>query len=189
MDFSRVKPPPVGLSVPRHVLEQLRRLDPRLDIQWCYDQERWRVMEWVAGKFNRWMVSFYWTGTNGEYRPVDSAEPILLKLASVDFEKYGKSRWKGAIDGEIAARRQEFVGRRNELIAGASREHVGDMMERAVGVRQTFGSTGALRSRNFAEKGSAVLDKFWADRRAELAAVQEGLESLPAVTTDGGPNA
>jgi len=174
------------MSVPRHVLEALRRLDPRLDIQWCYQQRRWKICEWVAGSFHRWMTSFYWTGPNGEYRPADAAEPILQKLASVDFEKYGKSSWKGVIDGEIDARRKAFVGNRQKLIADASREHVGDMMERSLGVRQTFGK-GPLRSRKFVQKGSEVLDNFWLERSAELARVQQGLEDSPAVTTNGSP--
>ena len=184
MDYSGVVPPPEGLSVPRHVLEALRRMDKRLDVQWCYQQNRWKVCEWVGGSFNRWMLSFYWTGPNGEFRSIESAEPLLKKLADIDFAKLKDSNWRGAIDGAMDSRRRQFVEDRKKGISEASREHVADMFERSEGIRQTFGP-GPLRSRKWESKGSEVLDNFWAERQKEIETMQEGLAAMPVASTNG----
>lgn len=184
MDYSGVVPPPEGLSVPRHVLEALRRMDARLDVQWCYLQQKWKVCEWVGGQFNRWMLSFYWTGTNGEFRSIESAEPLLQKLYDIDFAKLKNSNWRGAIDGAMDSRRRQFVENRKRGIEDAGREHVKDMFERSEGVRQTFGP-GPIRRRKWETTGSEVLDQFWADRRKEIDKMQTELAATPAVMTSG----
>lgn len=143
-------------------------MDARLDVQFCWTEKRWKVVEWVTA-FQRWSLCFYWKGPNGEYRPLpDTAEPLLRQLERDDWSKYGQR--PDAVDlvnRDLSGPREAFVRRRAQENAVVARDYLADYCERSEGVRQTFGSGGALRSRKFVSGGSEHHREYWRGRLAE----------------------
>jgi len=89
-------------TIPRHVVDRVRArlhaLDPKLDVWWNAEWKandrvpgRWAIVYWMDRK-SVWSIVYYWETATGDFRAldVDSVEPILNYLASIDADRHGK---------------------------------------------------------------------------------------------------
>lgn len=115
-DFSkRPSDPQHDADAVRETRRRLRELDGRLDLWWCSKKGRWKVMEWLRIQ-GTWSFTFYWQGPEGEYRSPAPAEPMLQKLAEIDWSDLGQNLTltHARLDGLSDGRRRRFERRQAE---------------------------------------------------------------------------